>query len=238
MITKWLRSIRLFQKPTTTTGATGAEPTLSPTSFHSPKYVWLLDAGHGLNQPGKHSPLFVYDGQYIRFYEWWSNWDMIQRIRKRFDEIGILYYEVNSHPHVRGQWLDGRIHMANKVAKDIESAACLFVSWHSNAYGEETEWTESEGIETFYFPSSRIGEILATKVQRHLSKAFPNWRDRGIKTSRHFAVLRRTTMPAILIEWGFFNNRHQVIELLDDNNRERAADAFVSFVLEVENMDL
>lgn len=83
-----------------------------------------------------------------------------------------------------------------------EWGAELFVSVHCNAAVSES----AEGIETWHFVGSRGGYALARSIQRSLVMTFPEHRDRGVKESGSFTVLRATAMPAALVELEFISN--------------------------------
>lgn len=96
--------------------------------------------------------------------------------------------------------LEERAALANDVDADI------FVSVHFNA----AESKKAKGIEIFYYDdeidSVRRDEskLLAEDVLRH-TIAFTGRKSRGVKTAS-FRVIRKTHMPAILVEGGFLTN--------------------------------
>ena len=116
----------------------------------------------------------------------------------------------------------------------------IFVSIHANAGAAAPNgWTEAEGIETWFFHGSRTGKKIAAIFQKHLIEQV-NWTNRGIKSrpTSQFYVLRNTSMPAILTENGFFNNKEQVKELMKDEVRQKIANAHVAAILEIEEKGL
>lgn len=108
--------------------------------------------------------------------------------------------------------------------------ADLFVSLHANAAATG----EAEGIEVFHFPGSRRGRSVAFHILDRLLYHFPEHRNRGIKTA-NFTVLRRTVMPAVLVEHEFLTHARQLEFLADPCNRELLARAvFEGVVASVE----
>ena len=83
--------------------------------------------------------------------------------------------------------------------------ADLFISVHLNAAADPA----AQGIETWYYEGSRESERLAAIVQRELKDQFLA-KNRGIKSTRGFYVLKHTAMPAILVETGFITNDHDI----------------------------
>jgi len=115
--------------------------------------------------------------------------------------------------------LQDRTDKANKWGADA------YISIHANAYGTGG-WNNTSGIETFTYPTaSRESFVLAKLVQDELVKATKR-NDRGIKTA-NFAVLRETSMPAILVECGFMTNKEEATLLKSDSYRKTCASAIV-----------
>lgn len=75
-----------------------------------------------------------------------------------------------------------------------------FISFHRNAYRPE----EGLGAETYvHINGSSRAMLLAKEIQKGLVVC--GFRNRGVKRA-DFQVLRRTKMPAVLIEIGFIDN--------------------------------
>jgi N-acetylmuramoyl-L-alanine amidase len=105
--------------------------------------------------------------------------------------------------------LEARANMAN------ENQADLFISLHYNSAPS----SQAEGIEVFYYRldsnKERVASSkkLAESVLRHaidLTEA----KSRGVKHG-DLAVIRRTEMPAVLIEGGFMTNHQEMNRLRD-----------------------
>ena len=74
--------------------------------------------------------------------------------------------------------------------------ADLFISIHLNAAADPA----AQGIETWYYEGSRESERLASIVQRELKDQFLA-KNRGVKSTRGFYVLKHTAMPGCLQYW-------------------------------------
>lgn len=91
-----------------------------------------------------------------------------------------------------------------KQRADLANAwgADIFISLHDNSAVNQT----ATGFETFIFNGNVSANSI--KLQQHVHKAIAKGiglRDRGLKRA-NFAVLRQTSMPALLIEYGFISN--------------------------------
>lgn len=99
----------------------------------------------------------------------------------------------------------------------------LFVSVHYNA----AENNKAKGIEVYYYDTDKNAtrtsdsKKLATQV---LGKVIHNTKakSRGIKHG-NFAVIRETTMPAILVEGGFMTNKEEMTKIRDAHYMKKIA---------------
>ena len=88
------------------------------------------------------------------------------------------------------------------VAEIANASGCaLFVSIHCNSAVNKN----AIGTETWYYTGCPVGKKFATKIQLEIIKAIGT-RNRGVKNSRSLYVLRKTVMPAVLVEAGFLSN--------------------------------
>lgn len=76
-----------------------------------------------------------------------------------------------------------------------------FISFHRNSSENPNQY---EGVETLVFDKSGEKAVLAEKINKNLSEL--GFRNIGVKERPNLAVLRRTKMPAVLIEAGFINS--------------------------------
>jgi N-acetylmuramoyl-L-alanine amidase len=113
--------------------------------------------------------------------------------------------------------LDRRVEIAR------ESKADLFVSIHANYFERE----EAMGVETYsYGTGSRLAELIQRSIVSRLAVV-----DRGTKTAR-FLVLRKSVIPAVLVETGFISNKLEGAMLATPEYRNRMADAIARGILQ------
>ena len=94
----------------------------------SPRYLWLLDNGHGKDQKGKRSPLFSDGSQLL---EWEFNRDIVKRMQPALDKAGVQYNVVVPEENV-GSFLRERVRRANQQTSPL-GLSKIFVSIHANA---------------------------------------------------------------------------------------------------------
>ncbi len=117
--------------------------------------------------------------------------------------------------------LNERVVMANK------SNADAFVSIHANA--TRGFRTDVSGIESYFF-TGFYGKKLAAKIQDELLYVSPGSPDRGVRQSRFF-VIRKTNMPAALIEVGFLTGKYDSKFLAQESHRTKVAFAIAKGIL-------
>ncbi|MDQ0418575.1 N-acetylmuramoyl-L-alanine amidase [Croceifilum oryzae] len=152
-------------------------------------YLVALDDGHGLSPKptsGKRTPNIpgigvIYENQFNRAV---VNFLDVELKRCGFRTILVAPTDIDTP-------LDQRVSVANRNGADA------YVAVHYNAGG-------GSGVETYHFPNSTKGQRLARLVHAQVIKGTPQ-KDRGVKTA-NFYVLRKTSMPATLIEFGFMDD--------------------------------
>lgn len=114
--------------------------------------------------------------------------------------------------------LKARCDIANNNMVDI------FISIHCNSSKRDT----AQGVETYYYKYSAKGFLLAFEVQKSITQML-NLVNRGVKFA-DFYVLRKTKMPAILVECGFISNPKEEEMLKDENFQTHIAMAIANGV--------
>ena len=169
-------------------------------------YTIVIDAGHGGSDPGA-----VYEGR-----------------RKRMT--------IFPSPSRSASFFPGRVSLSFIPAQPMfirrrlkrrryQSGGCrLFISFHRNSSEEPNQYT---GVETLVYDNSGIKQTMAENINGALSEL--GFRNLGVKALPGLVVLRRTKMPALLIETGFLNNEQD--NTLYDEKLEEIARAIADAVL-------
>lgn len=187
----------------------------------STQKVVFLDAGHGGFESG---------ASYYYTQEKDLNLSVAKKIKTRLEKLG--YIVVMSRSGDDRLSLIDRAKMANDAGVDI------FVSVHHNAMPRDSQTT---GIETYYYESDpnyppQINEKmhndqnrlkqsadLATNIHGALIKN-TGAKDRGVRR-KTFAVLRETTMPAVLLELGYMSSPSEIAKLKTDSYQNKLSES-------------
>lgn len=179
-----------------------------------------LDAGHGINTPGKRTPN---DER-----EWSFNNKVIVAATKYLSEYeNVQILRLDDPTGKRDVPLKERTDKANKWGADI------LISDHHNA--NTGKWGTWGGTEVFtYLGNWPQAEKLAKAVHTRLLKAY-GLSNRGLK-KENFHMLRESKMPAILIEGGFMDSTIDIKKLRDNNVLDAAGKAIAEGVAEYFNL--
>ncbi|PLZ51745.1 N-acetylmuramoyl-L-alanine amidase [Fischerella thermalis WC439] len=115
--------------------------------------------------------------------------------------------------------LQGRVDIAERAN------ATLFVSIHANSVGQRPD---VNGLETYYYDS---GYRLAQVVHNSILSKISTLKDRGVRKAR-FYVLRKSSMPSILVETGYMTGREDNPRLGNPEYQNRMAEGIASGILQ------
>ena len=117
--------------------------------------------------------------------------------------------------------------MQPRVTKANNSQANAFVSIHANATRGKRK--DVNGLETYYY-SGYKGYSLAKNIQKQILIFSPQSPDRGVRRSR-FYVIRKTSMPAALVEIGFVTGMYDADLLRQKAYRDKMSFAIAKGIL-------
>ncbi len=115
--------------------------------------------------------------------------------------------------------LPGRVEMAERANADV------FVSIHANSAGANRP--EISGLETYYYDN---GLSLARTVHNRILQSL-NIKDRRVRKAR-FYVLRKSSMPSILVETGYVTGREDAAKLSTSAYQNQMAEAIAQGILQ------
>tara|TARA_R110002020_G_scaffold50784_3_gene143621 strand:+ start:59 stop:721 length:663 start_codon:yes stop_codon:yes gene_type:complete len=118
--------------------------------------------------------------------------------------------------------LGARVRNANRENKRGKT---LFVSIHANAIGDSIRGPSQgpQGASVFVYRNSGLISEVANRLLEQYSNT--SLRPRRIVENKSFYVLRKTAMPAMLTENGFFTNIEDAKYLMTDTGQWEIAQA-------------
>ena len=166
-----------------------------------------LDAGHGGSDSGA-----VYKSRKEKD----DTLRLTRAVGQILENSGINVYYVRE---------DDEYETPFKKATDANNAgADYFVSIHRNSSERPNQYN---GVETLVYNDSGIKAVLARNINEELEKA--GFKNLGVTERPNLVVLKRTKMPAVLIEAGFINDDED--NRIFDENFNKIAQAIADGIL-------
>ena len=187
----------------------------------------LLDAGHGIDTPGKRSP----DGAFLE-YKW--NREIADLVYALLEEHGfdvdMVVTETNDIP------LKTRVRRVNEVCSLIGSQNVLLLSIHSNAAGNGASWMNARGWSAYTTKGKTRSDIAAKCLYDSFEEEFKDrtirreWSDGDPDWEEDFYIIKKTSCPAVLLENFFYDNKEECSFLLNEQTKKRIAKAILKGV--------
>ena len=163
-------------------------------------YSIMLDAGHG----GARDPGAVYEGRQEKD----DNLKLVLAIGEILSDRGIDVEYTRTTDVYQTPY--------EKAMKANNAGVDFFVSIHRNSFPVDNE---VEGVESLIYDLSGLKYEMAQNINEQLEGVgFVNL---GVKARPNLVVLKRTRMPAVLVEVGFINSNTDN-QLFDDNFQDIA----------------
>ena len=170
-------------------------------------YKIVLDAGHGGTDPG---------AIYKERKEKDDNLALTLAVGKILEDNGVDVVYTRTEDVYQTPFEKARI--AN------QSGADYFISFHRNSSPEDNQY---QGVEVLVYDKSGIKYEMAQNIVGALGEL--GFREIGVKERPGLVVLRRTRMPALLIETGFLNSDED--NKLYDEKQNEIAEAIAGAIL-------
>lgn len=192
-------------------------PVLPPDFNNSPgpftrvpngRVLVVVDPGHGGPDPGAIGIGGLRETEIVM--------PIAQQIAALLEQQGVQAVLTRTGEYDLG--LEPRVAMAERMN------ATVFVSIHANAI--DMTRPDINGLETYYFSSQRLAQTIHNNILQSVDV-----QDRGVRSAR-FYVLRRTSMPSVLIEVGFVTGRDDAVKLSNPSYRSQMAQAIARGILQ------
>ncbi len=186
----------------------------------------VLDAGHGGFDPGKvgitgqkEAEINLKIAKKVRTY---LEANDVQVIMTRETDEG-LYDEAAENKKVQD--------MKRRIEIMEGAGALAVVSIHQNSYGEEYV----NGAQVFYHEESKEGQELAMLLQESLRSRLNPENHRQIKANDSYYLLKKTSVPTVIVECGFLSNYKEAALLETEEYQDRVAWAVSMGILQFIN---
>lgn len=168
----------------------------------------VIDAGHGGNDPGA-----VYNGR----KEAEDNLNLALELGEILRDAGIQVVYTRTGDETQTPF--------EKASIGNQSGADLFVSLHRNSSPIPNQYS---GVETLVYDDNGKKAELARRINENLTTV--GYQNLGVKERPGLVVLRRTNMPAVLVESGFINTDtdNAIYDTQFRQIAEQIADAIIS----------
>lgn len=162
-------------------------------------YSMMLDSGHGGSDPGA-----VYRGRREK--------DDTLRLTLAVGEI----LQENGIEVLYTRTTDVYLSPYERAVEANQAGVDFFLSIHRNSYPTDNEVM---GVESLIYDLSGLKYQMAQEINEQLETV--GFVDLGVKARPNLVVLKRTKMPAVLVEVGFVNSDTDN-QLFDDNFQDIA----------------
>lgn len=214
-------------KVITSYGGTLNATTCVANNHYKDIYV-ILDNGHGEETPGKRSP----DG---RFREYSYARLIVSKIADRLKQLGIQYTILV--PETRDVSLQERVIRANRIhrTQNTLGKTVILLSIHNNASGNG-EWKSARGWSAYttrgVTESDKVAQCLYEAAHEILDPKKIQIRkdtsDRDEDIESNFYILSKSSMPAVLTENFFQDNKLDVEYLESEQGKKDIVDIHIN----------
>lgn len=171
-------------------------------------YKVALDAGHGGSDPGA-----VYNGRQEKD----DTLDLTLAVGDILKKNGVDVFYTRTTDKYETPF--------KKATDANNSGADLFISIHRNSSETPNQYS---GVESLVFNDTGLKAEVARNINNQLEDV--GFKNLGVDVRKNLVVLKRTKMPAVLVEAGFINNDKD--NYLFDQEFDKIANAIADGILE------
>ncbi len=192
---------------------TAAQYTMSLQKQKERKIV-IIDAGHGGDDPGKVGINGALEKD--------INLSIAFLVKKYLEQqdVTVVMTRNSDAGLYRAESPNKKIEdLKNRLAVIEAAGALLAVSIHQNSYTSE----KVSGAQVFYYESSEEGGKAAELMQQQLRKGVDESNDREAKKNGSYYLLKKSSVPTIIVECGFLSNGEEAERLIQSAYQEKMA---------------
>ncbi len=186
----------------------------------------VLDAGHGGADPGKVGINGI-EEKHI-------NLEIVRRIKKYLEaaDVRVVLTRENDQVPEEGQRKNQKVQDMRRRVDVIESSRPhAVVSIHQNSFPQEAV----HGAQVFYYTGSVSGQKLASRLQNAVTRYADIGNQRQIKANDSYYLLKKTSVPIVIVECGFLSNWEEAEKLRTAEYQDKMAWAITLGILQYLN---
>lgn len=204
-----------------------------------------LDFGHGIEEPGKKSPLYstakkhkeYFQNNSVagkdRFYEWKWNRLLGNRVAQELKDLGYNVHIIV--PEDNNISLATRVSRINKLCSKYGAGKVCLVSVHANAAGNAKEWVTARGWCAFTTRGQNNSDKFANLFYKYAEMLLPQY---GIKIRKdqsdkdpdwesNFYIIKNSNCPSVLVENLFYDNEDDLKWIISEEGLRVLTDIHV-----------
>ena len=185
-----------------------AQETVETFSMPVSNRVVLIDAGHGGVDTGKA------EGNTL---EKDINLAIALRLQQYLEQGGSQVLLTRADDEALGATKSNDMQARRAIAN--EEKADILISIHQNAFSDSSV----HGAQVFYYDSSESSRRLAEYIQEELKSFLGLTSNHQARANDSYFVLRRTTIPAVIVECGFLTNYNERKRLETEEYQDKVA---------------
>ena len=175
----------------------------------------VIDAGHGGEDPGKVGINGALEKD--------INLQMAEKLRSKLEESGVKVRMTREDDVVPDKKNDD---MRERLLLIEELEPVLVVSVHQNSFSDESV----HGAQVFYYTKSDKGREAAQMIQSSLLE-LDSTNNREIKANSEYYLLKKTSVPTVIVECGFLSNLEEANLLILDEYQEEITESICTGIL-------
>lgn len=180
----------------------------------SNKITIVIDPGHGGNDPGKIGINHALEKD--------INLSIALKLKMFLESNDlnvIMTREEDKGLYSQGDSNKKSADMKNRVDLINNSNAVLAISIHQNSYTSES----IKGAQVFYYNNASESKMFAEIMQNQIKQTLNDGNKRVAKNNNNYYLLKKTAIPAVIVECGFLSNYTEASLLVDDQYQEKLA---------------
>lgn len=176
----------------------------------------VVDPGHGGNDPGKVGVTGALEKD--------INLQIAVKLSDYLKEKGmetVLTRETDISLAEEGASSTQVSDLKKRVEIIEEETPEMTVSIHQNSYTDSSV----SGAQVFYYGQSQEGKQLAEAIQENLAGTLDPSNKREAKANESYYILKRTSVPTVIVECGFLSNPEEESLLQDEEYQDKLVEA-------------